>query len=107
MTLAQIYDASVHPTFVQQVKASVWKAAESIVGEDWQTAGYSQAKATKRHTIGVEILRGNPQTMQSFINAVAANLEPADPAGVSDANMDTAVASVWDDIAGVTYEENQ
>jgi hypothetical protein len=107
MSLQQIYDASLHPTFVQQVKAAVWKAAEAIVGEDWQTSGYSQAKATKRHTIGVEILRGNPQTMQSFVNAVAADVEPADPSSVADNDIDTSVAAVWDDIAGVTYEENQ
>lgn len=107
MSLLQIYNASVNITFINQAKAAVWDAALSIVGEDWQTAGFSEAKHVKRHAIGVEVLRGNQQTMQSFINAVAANLEPTDPTSVLDANMNTAVASVWDDIAGVTYEEAQ
>lgn len=108
MSLQQQYDVSQDPTFQGRVKMSVFRAANSIVGEDWQTAGYSEAKADKRHQLGVSVLNGSKGALLSFYNSVAAALgDVADQSSIADASIDTEVDSVWDDIAGVTFEENQ
>jgi len=87
---------------------STYRAANSIVGEDWQTAGYSQAKANKRHQLGVTVLGGSKGALQSFYDSVAAQIgDVADQSSLTDGQIDTSVDSVWDDIAGVTFDENQ
>lgn len=46
--------------------------------------------------------------MQSFYSSVAADVgDVADQSTITDGAIDTSVDSVWDDIAGVTFEENQ
>jgi hypothetical protein len=108
MTLQQQADVSEDPLFQGRVRLSTYRAANSIVGEDWQTAGFSQAKADKRHQLGVTILGGSKGAMQSFYDSVAADVgDVADQSTITDAAIDTSVDSVWDDIAGVTFEENQ
>jgi hypothetical protein len=87
---------------------SVFRAANSIVGEDWQTAGFSEAKATKRHQLGVNVLGGSKGALISFYSSVAAALgDVADQSSITDGAIDTEVDSVWDDIAGVTFDEDQ
>lgn len=108
MTLQQQADVSQDPLFQGRVQMSTYRAANSIVGEDWQAAGYSQAKATKRHQLGVTVLSGSKGVMQSFYLSCAAALgDVADQSTITDAAIDTEVDSVWDDIAGVTFDENQ
>lgn len=108
MTLQQQYDVSQDPLFQGRVKMSVFRAANAIVGEDWQTLGYSEAKATKRHQLGVNVLSGSQGPLQSFYKSCAAALgDVADQSTITDGAIDTEVDSVWDDIAGVTFEENQ
>ena len=106
MTLQQVYDTSVDDVFRKRVKASVLQAAESIVGEDWSGQGFSKTKADKRHAVGVKILNGDGNLMIAFANAVAANIgEVDDPSTLTDNQIDSAVSSIWDDIAGVMYGE--
>ena len=107
MTLQQQADVSIDPLFQGRVRVSTYRAANAIVGEDWQTASFSQAKADKRHQLGVTILGGSKGSMQSFFDSVAADVgDVADQSTITDGAIDTSVDSVWDDIAGVTFEEN-
>lgn len=93
-------------TFRARVKQAVIKAAHAVVGED--TSSYSTAKATKRHDLGVVILAGNEMRISTFIYSVASLVgNEDDQVDILDATIDTTVSSVWDDIAGVTYAENQ
>ena len=108
MSLQQQADVSADPLFQGRVRMSTYRAANSIVGEDWQTAGYSQAKANKRHQLGVTVLGGSKGALQSFYDSVAAQIgDVADQSSLTDGQIDTSVDSVWDDIAGVTFDENQ
>ena len=107
MSLQQQADVAADPLFQGRVRMSTYRAADAVVGEDWQTAGYSQAKADKRHQLGVTILGGSKGAMQSFFNSVAAQIgDVADQSTLTDGAIDTSVDSVFDDIAGVTFEEN-
>lgn len=107
MSLQQQSDVAADPLFQGRVRMSTIRAANAIVGEDWQTASFSQAKADKRHQLGVTILGGSQGSMQSFFNSVAAiDGDVADQSTILDATIDTTVDSVWDDIAGVTFDEN-
>ena len=107
MTLQQQADVSQDPLFQGRVKASTYRAANAVVGEDWQLANYSQAKADKRHQLGVTVLSGSQGALLSFYSSVGADVgDVADQSTILDTAIDTSVDSVWDDIAGVTFEEN-
>jgi hypothetical protein len=108
MSLQQQADVSADPLFQGRVKMSSYRAANAIAGEDWQALGYSQAKANKRHQLAVTVLSGSKGAIQSFYDSVAAQIgDVADQSTLTDAQIDTSVDSVWDDIAGVTFDENQ
>jgi hypothetical protein len=108
MSLQQQSDVSKDVLFQGRVTMSTYRAANSIVGEDWQTLGYTEAKANKRHDLGVLVLSGSKSALTSFFNSVAADVgDVTDQSLIADATIDTSVDSVWDDIAGVTYAENQ
>lgn len=107
MSLQQQADTAADPDFQARVKMSAFRAANAVVGEDWQTANFSQAKADKRHALGVQVLGGDRVILSSFYNSVGADVgDVADPSTILDATIDTSVDSVWDDIAGVTFDEN-
>jgi hypothetical protein len=106
VTLQQIYDTSRDQPFRQRCEGAILKAAEDIVGEDYATLLFSKEKADKRNAVGVAVLNGNVRTLDSLIKAVAADIgEVADPATLTDGQIDTSVASVWDDVAGVMFGE--
>lgn len=108
MSLQQQADVSQDALFQGRVRMSTYRAANAIVGEDWHTAGYSEAKANKRHDLGVLVLSGSKSALTSFYNAVAADIGNVDDqATLTDMQIDTSVDSVWDDIAGVSYDDNQ
>ena len=107
MSLQQQADVAADPLFQGRVRMSATRAANAIVGEDWQTLNFSQAKANKRHQLGVTLLGGSQGSMQSlFTSVAAADGEVADNNLILDATIDTTVDAVWDDIAGVTFDEN-
>lgn len=99
MSLDQITAARTNDTFKSRVMSAAWKAALDIVGE---AATASPNVDKKRHDFGVRILNDDSTAMTAVVSAVAANAgEVSDPTSVSDAVIDTSVASVWNDIAGV------
>ena len=108
MSLQQQADVAADPLFQERVRMSTYRAANSIVGEDSVTLGFSTAKANKRHALGVDVLGGDRVLLSSFYNSVGADLgDVADQSTITDGAIDTSVDSVWDDIAGVTFAENQ
>jgi hypothetical protein len=106
MSLQQQLNVSQDETFQGRVRMSVFRAANAIVGEN--PAGMSQAKASKRHTLGVTVLAGSQAVLAPFYNTVAADLgDVNDQSTITDAAIDVSVDAVWDDIAGVTFADNQ
>ncbi len=106
MTLDQINATAATASFAQKTRAAITKAALQIVGED--PAAMSAGKATKRHDLGVAVLN-NPVTMiKRFLYPLAAYIgEVADPETLTDTDVENGVSAIWDDVAGVTYAENQ
>jgi len=106
MSLQQIADTILDGNYRKRVEAAVLKAAVSIVGEDWQTAGFSELKANKRHNLGVSVLNGDNGKIVAFIKTSASQIgEVADPSTILDATIDSSVSAIWDDIAGVKFGE--
>lgn len=106
MTLNQINATANDAGFKARVKAAVYGASVAIVGED--TSSMSAGKAQKRHQLGVKVLQNNVATHENFCWAVATQVGETDvPADITDAAITSTVSAVWDDIAGVTYQENQ
>jgi hypothetical protein len=80
----------------------MFKAALQIVGE--ATGTMSSAMFTKRHNLGCGVLNGG--YLDSFAKALASQIgEVADPSTILDATIESAISSVWDDVAGVTGTE--
>ncbi len=106
MTLAQEAAAAADADFRDRIIMSTVRAAASVGGEDYVTAGYSQRKADKRSALSVKVLSGDRSILNSFVRAVSADAGGvADPSTVTDAAIDTSVDSTWDDIAGVMFGE--
>jgi len=106
MSLTQQNAVALDTTFQGRVQQSVIRAATQVAGEDWVTAGHSGSKAGKRHVLAVKILSTPNQLLQTFYRAVAyAEGDVADQGTILDADIDTAVDSFWDDVAGVMFGE--
>lgn len=106
MTLDQINVTAADADFQAKVSAAVYKAAVAIIGED--PSGMSAGKAAKRHQLGTQVLQGRGNFMDSFVRTVASQIgEVASPSTIADLDIENSVSAVWDDIAGVTYDENQ
>lgn len=94
-----------HPTFRKRVQAAMAKAAEQILGEPAATANRDE-----RHALGTRILLpdGISRYTDVFARMVAANPTiggASDQSEVADNDIEFAVVSVWDDIAGVKAPE--
>lgn len=104
MSLLQISETAGDHGFRTKVQAAIYKAAVQIVGED--PATMSPSKVTKRHNLGCSVLSSG--SLESFVRAVASQIgEVADPSAIDDLSITNAVTAVWDDMAGVTYAEDQ
>lgn len=96
MSLLSEYDLARDGAFVARVSMAVVRAAIAIGAESTagQTAGYTAARQAEvtRVLASVEVEAAR------FAPAVVAALP--DPAAVTDAAISTAVAAVWDRLAG-------
>lgn len=102
MSLLQISETSANFEFRNKVHAAMFVAALQIVGEASGTM--SPAMLTKRHNLGCAVLNGG--YLDSFAKALAGEIgEVADPATILDADIQSTISAVWDDIAGVTGAE--
>jgi hypothetical protein len=104
MSLEQIGTTAANGPFKAKVKAAVFKAAIAIVGEN--PAAYTTTRAAKRHNLGQRVLQDHASVLENFYYAVATQVgEVADPSSIADLDIDNAVSALWDDVAGVTYQE--
>jgi hypothetical protein len=100
MTLAQQATTAQHQGFRDKVEMSMFGAASDILGE---TQGVTtDAIHNKRHDLGVKVVRNDKGIREVFIKCVASLVgDVADPDTITDGDIDTQVAAVWNDIAGV------
>ena len=102
MSLIDISNTIKDGYFVNRVEASMLKAAVAIVGEDGY--GVSASKTHKRHTLGVKVLSGG--FLIAFTKSIASQVgDVADPNTISDTSIDSATSAVWNDIAGIKFDE--
>jgi len=81
----------------QRVRVAMCATAALIVGEAWTGNGDKNAK---RHALGVAVLvDGGLAQLERFMFAACAGaaLTPAS----TDANIDSRLSAIWDDLAGV------
>lgn len=98
MAYSADYALSQTASFQQQVQMSVVKAAIAIASEAFSTKG----SYAKRHALSTTVLASQtttPWLMQFVFAAIEAS---GLTSGATDAQVDTAVASAWNGIAGVT-----
>lgn len=83
--------------FQQQVQMSVFKAAVAIASEAFSTKG----SYAKRHALASQVLSNFTGLLQTQF--VMAAIEAGGlVSGATDAQVDTAVSSCWNGVAGVT-----
>jgi hypothetical protein len=115
----QIYELSVNNEFNQRISSSIAKSANNISGEDPSSyGGVGSIWANKRHQLATNVIN----TPKSFakIFALQAAAQPGlnsvitiesngsltyTGAGTLDNDIDFTVNSLWDDVAGVSYED--
>lgn len=90
------------PAFREKVEISMLKTALAIVGETPASPG-NIAVDDKRHKLGNSVLVSREYWLAVFSYAAAA--EGTLTTSSTDAQVETVVISVWDDIAGVTGAE--
>src|SRR5262245_5557569 len=87
----------------KRVRVSMCNAALSIVGEALSGAGLT-VKHEKRHALGVAVLAdGGLAQLERFMFAAVAGgaITPSS----TDAQIDTRIAGIWDDLAGVLVSD--
>jgi hypothetical protein len=107
MTLEQMGDTAKNAVFRKKVKSAVIDAAVDIVGEDPVITGFSTEVTQKRHTLAELLLRHKHlDILETLYEAVATEVgEVSDPTAITDGSISTAVAAVWNNIAGVKHGE--
>lgn len=98
------YNIATDPTFLNRVEALLIESVKDVVGED--TSGMNTSKASKRHDHGTRVLRDPSPWRDQYSIAVATN-PSITSTSASDADIKFTINSVFDDFAGVTYDENQ
>ena len=100
MTLLAQSVAASDPTFIPVVKMAATAAAIAIIGENQPS--FSSSHKNKRAQLAILVLNSPSQIIERFTTALASQ-------GLSAASTDVAinsgVSSVWDAIAGVTFNE--
>jgi hypothetical protein len=97
MALIDQADLAQDSTFLARVQMAMVQAALQIIGED---PGTDAALSYRRQSLGVTVLQRPAEMAPRFAWAVAANV--AVTADSVDGDIQFTVATVWNDIAGVT-----
>jgi hypothetical protein len=92
-----------HSTFKTRLRAAVASAALAISGE--AKGGSTDAEWAARQALAHRMLGGG-QAVAAFSAPVLANIGPTASTAttqeeISDGELDTAVSSVWNDVAGI------
>ena len=96
MAYADNYAAAINPAFLQRVQESMISAAISISSEATSTANHSN-----RVVLARLVLQQPQNYVNQFALAVAVNIPVTSVSSVTDAQIDTSVASIWNGFAGV------
>lgn len=97
-----------------RITQAIFKACLDIAGEN--SAWFNTAEhASKRQELVRVLLNNNVQKFVSMRRAVIASMDsaavdlsdPSNETNITDASIDAAIASVWDDQAGVVYADTQ
>jgi len=102
MTYAQQVQAGADAVTRSRIRQAVLSAALDIVGESQGAS--SNLVHEKRHKLGVMLLGGNDHKVDIIVDAVltqVGDVEPPYADTIIDSTIDTSVAAVWNDIAGV------
>lgn len=98
MAYSNLYDLATDAVFLKQVLVAMMSQCAVVLTEAATVAGH-----TPRATLDVNVLQ-NPTVYQSkfaFAVITQAGITPTTvPSTVSDANVQTAVAAVWNAVAG-------
>lgn len=87
----------------QKVRAAMCAAALNIIGE---APSSNVNKQMKRHALGEKVLAdGGLAQLERFMFAACSGSGAITPAS-NDAAIDTRLASIWDDLAGVLNQES-
>ena len=114
----EIWVLSRNSEFQKRIGSSIAKAAAAISGED--PAPYTQIWVDKRHKLATSVINSNGTYTKTFsINSAAQsglnsvitiNVDGSlqyTGVGTLDADIDFTVISLWDDVAGVSYDDKQ
>jgi hypothetical protein len=101
MAYATDFTLASNATFQNQVQMSIVKAAVNISSE---ARTVRNTVDLKRNTLAVAVLN-NPTASATLTRFVYATIETGLTGTPTDAQVDTAVSSVWNGIAGVTPAE--
>lgn len=96
MAYSDNYAAALNIAFQQRVQGSMIAAAISISAEATSTADHGNRVALAR-----QVMQSPQSWVQSFSFAVAVNLAVTSVSAVTDAQIDTSVAAIWNAMAGV------
>ena len=114
----EIFELSKNSEFHKRIAASVAKAANSISGEDpTSVGGVSSNWANKRHNLATKVIFDSQgytkifalqAAAQSGLNTVIEIVETDGSLLYTGSNdidndIDYVIASLWDDVAGVSY----
>lgn len=104
-TASECYDYAKTDTLIQKFEIMMWKVAQQVLGEaDVDNGGtYPATVVDKRRTLALRALDDSDEYKRRFIKAVF-SLGLFD-ANISDINIEGYIGNVWNDLAGVTYDE--
>jgi hypothetical protein len=116
-TNAEIYELGYNQNFKENIQVAILKAATQVSGED--PSGMSDEKRDKRHNLATAVIGSPGGYSIIFANICAAQsglysvitVEEDDSltytgGGTLDGDIEFTVDSVWDDVAGVSYVDN-
>ena len=118
MTNLEINTLAKNAEFRKIVESSIVKAATLISGED--STALTDSEASKRHDKATSVLNNSQSQLMGFSYAAAAQsglntvitIEDDQSltytgTGTLDSDIDFTIASIWDDMSGVSFADKQ
>jgi len=96
-TLLSLGAAAIDSNFQSRVKVALVRRALLVLGETIN--GMTQKQTDKRQELAASILRTTAPPVLTWAAAIVTTLDNTAPA---DADIETTIANIWDDMAGCT-----
>jgi len=107
MTLNQAYALATDATFQQEVRMAALQYAQSVMVEPVNPL--QQVDEKRRALASSVLVDGGVATLQKFVYCIAAapgfSAVPNDAQDANDAAINSAMITLWNDIAGVVAED--